>query len=90
MSKFSDLYSSFDIFYKTLLQGNEIEFLYRKKHYYIIPVYEKSNIIAVRLGEAYKDCDIVCTTKLDLYNAQINNISFGELVDKIDIIWNNI
>lgn len=89
MNTFFNEYNSLSELYSSVLHGNEIEFRYGEKKYYILPYYVENNIMGVCFGEAYTEKEIVCLSEKELYNVGIENTSLGKVVSKIDIIWNN-
>lgn len=89
MAKFCDIYNSLTELYNSILRGNEIEFQYDNKCYYILPSFDKNNIVGVCFGEAYTENEIVCLSEKELYNAQITNTVFGKIISKINIVWKN-
>ncbi len=82
-------YNSLSELYGSILHGNEIEFRYGEKKYYVLPYYDGKNIIGVCFGEAYTGIEIVCLSENELYNAGIENTILGKVISKIDIIWKN-
>ena len=90
MSKFLDLYNSFDDFYETFYRGNEVEFLYNGEHYYILPQYnDQKKIIGIIVGNDNEGGDIICSSKLELYTVPIASLIFGDILGEIEIVWNN-
>lgn len=90
MYKYYELYNSFEELFNTVLRGNEIEFLYNKKHFFILPYRDScGKVIGVCFGEAYKDNDIICTTLKELYNARIENTTLSTVLNEIEIFWYN-
>ncbi len=90
MHKFYELYNSFEDFYNTILRGNEIEFVYNKKQFYIIPYYDiNGKVIGACLGEASSDNDMLCLSSDELYKASVENSIFNLILEEIDIIWSN-
>ena len=91
MAKFFDLYDSFDDFYETFLRGNEIEFLYEGERYCILPTFNDSKKAdGVIIGKAYDDHEQRCASMESLYNATIADRVFGDILEKIEIVWNNL
>ncbi len=91
MSIFKKDFNSFDDLYESIFRGNEIEFQYGEKQYYILPYFNKSGIvIGVLFGEAYSEKDLICFSKEELYNARIENTNFGTVFSQIKITWRNI
>ncbi len=82
---FFELYKSFDYFYDSILRGNEIEFLYKEKQYYILPHFDKSCVIGVCFGEAYSDDEKIYFSFDELYNAPIENTTFDKILNEIEI-----
>ena len=90
MSKFTDLYSSFDDFYETFYRGNEVEFLYKDEHYYVLPKFNlEKGITGIVIGKENGNRDVVCFSKNELYTASIAGLTFCSILDEIEIIWHN-
>ncbi len=84
--KFFDLYKTFDEFYNTMLRGNEIEFIYNEKQYFILPKRdENNNVIGVYFGEAYKDDEKIYFSADTLYNATIEDTTLNQILQNINI-----
>lgn len=84
--KFFDLYKSFDEFYNTMLRGNEVEFIYNEKHFYILPHFdENEKVTGVCLGEAYTDDEKIYFSSGELYNATIGNTTNCKILGEIKI-----
>ena len=84
--KFFDLYKTFDDFYDTLLRGNEIEFLYNEKHFFILPHFdENKKVTGVYLGEAYTDNEKIYFSSGELYNALVEDTTLKKIINKIEI-----
>ena len=75
--------------YNSIFCGNEIEFLYNKKRYYVLPVWEENKVTSVCFGEAYSENEIVCYSEDELYNASIEDVILGEVISKVNIVWTN-
>lgn len=90
MASFKSLYRSFDSFYELFFDGNEIEFTYNEKKYYLLPKFDKKQVIGITFGEAYQENETICRSKDELYQLQIDGKSLGDIVEDIDIIWKNI
>ena len=85
MLHFFDIYNSFEDFFETLYRGNEIEFSYNGKSFFILPIFKDAHsVIGVTFGNAYSDKKVECFSKEDLYNIQIGNDLFGNIFDKIE------
>ncbi len=85
----SGRYNSFEELYETMLRGNEIEFVYRNKSYFLMPHFnETDEVEGVLLGAAGSN-GILFATKEDLYNANIEGEFFGNIFCQTDIVWNN-
>ena len=90
MCNFFELYNSFDEFFDTFFRGNEIEFLYQNKRFYILPIYnEDKSVMGVSIGIAYGKTELICLSKNELYNAWIDKSIFGNILQEIEIVWNN-
>lgn len=89
MNKFNDEYNSLSELYNSILRGNEIQFQYDKKNYYILPNYDKKRVVGVCFGEAYTENEIVCFSENELYNARIENTILGKVTSQINIVWKN-
>ena len=84
-----DRYNSFEELYETMLRGNEIEFIYKNKSYFLMPYFnEIDSVVGVLLG-ASGSRGVLFATKEDLYNADIEGEVFGNIFCQADIIWNN-
>ena len=80
---FKDEYSSLSELYNSILRGNEIQFRYDKKYYYIVPNFEQNEVVSVCFWEAYTENEIICSTESELYNARIENTILGEVASQI-------
>ena len=90
MYKYYELYNSFDDFFSSILHGNEIEFVYNEKQFYILPYRDSSDkIIGACFGEKYKDNDKICFSSKELYNVCIGNITLNTILSEIEISWYN-
>ena len=89
MANFNEYYNSFSSFYNSFLRGNEIEFEYKNKRFYVLPVFVDEKVIGVRFGEAYSENDTICFCESELYNVCIENSLLGEISSSINIVWNN-
>lgn len=90
MFYFFDLYLDFHHFYNSFFKGNEIEFIYKSKRYYIVPHYDDNDeIIGVELGEANSTVNTICLSTSGLYNAAIGDTVFGEALSNIEIVHYN-
>ncbi len=84
--KFFDLYKSFDDFYDTMLRGNETEFFYNEKHFYILPHFdENEKVTGVYFGEAYTDNDKIYFSSDELYNAPIEDTTLNKILGELEI-----
>ena len=84
--KFFDLYKTFDDFYDTLLRGNEVEFIYNEKHFYILSHFdENEKVTGVYLGEAYTDNDKTYFSLNELYNAPVEDTTLKKIINEIEI-----
>lgn len=79
--------NSYDL-YKSILRGNEIEFEYSGKQYFILPSFCNGNIVGALIGEQYMD-DILCKSAEDLENALIDGKPFKEIFHSINITNTN-
>lgn len=82
-------YSSFRELYSSILRGNEIEFQYMGKHYYVLPHFDGNNVVGVDFGAAYSENEDIYFSEYDLYHACIENTIFGKIFPQIDITWRN-
>lgn len=89
MLRFYNIYENFEVFFNSFFNGNEVEFLYKNTRYCILPVYNEKAVMGVRFGKAYEDADVYCTQKDELYNVNIGNEKFGEILGDIEILWYN-
>lgn len=89
MSSFKSKYQSFDELYETTLRGNEIEFKYNEKFYFILPYFKDKKVVGVSMGQFNADDEKVCYSKQELYDVEIDDMVFGEILDSIDILWDN-
>ena len=89
MANFNEYYNSFSSFYNSILCGNEIEFEYKDKRFYVLPVFADKKVVGVRFGEAYSERDTICFCESELYNAYIDDLLLGEIISHINIVWNN-
>ena len=86
MADIKSIYNSFDELYETMLRGNEIEFEYDRKCYFLLPYFEQNRVVGTMIGEKDKE-EVVCMSKEELYNLKIANSLFGEIVSRINILW---
>ena len=79
------------MFDSIVLRGNEIEFKYNGKSYFILPHYDQKqkNTIGVCFGEAFQDDEIICLTKNDLHHVLIQGNAFSAIIHEIEITWKN-
>ena len=88
--EFYSLYNSFEEFFESFLRGNEVEFSYNNRNYYILPIYtDGKKVFGVNFGEANCEQEQICFSQEDLFNVTIDGKPFGYLVEHIKIIWNN-
>ena len=91
MKKFHTLYRSFADFFETFSRGNEVEFVYRGKHFSLFPSYdEKNSVTAVMFYSVDEDLEKLFLTAEQLYNCKIGDEKLGDIVSEIEITWNNI
>lgn len=91
MKKFHTLYRSFADFFDTFSRGNEVEFVYRGKHFSVFPNHdEKNGVTAVMFCSTDEDVEKSFSTAEQLYNCKIGDEKLGDIVSEIEIIWNNI
>ncbi len=91
MSKFTELYESFEEMYDSMLRGNEIQFSYNGKSYYLLPCFdENEKVESVYLGLAYTDFEEKYSSMHELYNARIDDSVLGEILPKAEIIWHDV
>ena len=89
MNQCSDAHALLSKLYNSILHGNEIQFQYNNKQYYILPNYDKNKIEGVCFGEAYTENEIVCLSATELYDARIENTILGKVASHINIVWRN-
>ena len=89
MAIFNSIYKSFDEFYNTILRGNEIEFKYKEKKYFLLPYFNGEKVVGISFGEFGSEDELICLSKEQLYNLKINDALFHEILSVIDISWNN-
>ena len=90
MLNFFDLYDSFDSFYDSFFRGNEVEFLYNTL-YCIIPVFDNlDNVSGVLIGKQNDEQDSIYHSKNELFYAQISETFLGDILNDIEIVWNNM
>lgn len=90
MSNFNNLYHSFKEFYETFFRGNEVEFVYKNKKFYLLPAYSDSKISGICFGTSENTDEQFCNSLDDLYNLKIEDDILGNIIDHIDIIGHNI
>lgn len=84
------IYSSISQLFDSILSGNEIEFNYHGKAYFILPERNKDgSIIGVLLGEKYRGNPSICYSEQELRSAFVGEISFYEAFCDIKITWKN-
>jgi hypothetical protein len=81
-------FTSLEEMTETLRRGNEIEFSYEGKDYYILPEWDNGNICGYQVGEAYCD-SIVYSNEMDLGNHIINGKKLKNILSKITIKFRN-
>ena len=80
----------FEKFYVSLLRGNEIEFRYKNKQYYILPCFGPDKaVVGVRMSESYSKNERVFFSQKELYLANIDGEKFGDVFLKMEIVWQN-
>lgn len=84
-----DKYNVIGELFDSLLRGNEIEFQYDERCYYILPNFSGKDVISVCLGEANTEKEVICTSQEELYNACIGDTILGEIIFQIDTTWKN-
>jgi len=89
LKSFDCPYKSFDELYDTMLRGNEIEFRYKDKLYFILPYYKGMEVIGVSFGKFNSEEVKVCFSKQELYEIKVDNMPLGEIITSVDILWNN-
>ena len=87
--KLCDLYNSFHELYDSILRGNEMEFMYNGKRYYILPCFNDANVNGCCFGEAYADVQVFCGSEQELYRAKVGNALLGEIISEVSILWYN-
>ena len=75
--------------YRSLLHGNEIEFQYNDKSYYILPVFNENRVTSVCFGEFNAEKEYVCKAEDELYNVKLEDSILGEEIFQIRITWKN-
>ena len=84
------IYSSISQLFDSILRGNEIEFNYQGKAYFILPERnEDSSVIGVLLGEKYRGNPAICCSEQELRSALVGELSFCEIFSDINITWQN-
>ena len=76
-----------DRIFSTMLRGNEIEFKYQDKAYFLLPCWENKTVYAVCLGRAQTENEVVCASSDELYRAMLDGWTFGEIVSEINVIF---
>lgn len=90
MKKFYQIYNSIDEFYESFFRGNEVEFIYDSKHFFIIPEYnDEKKVIGVSFGLKNSDAHITLMSRDALFNASLGNEIFGNILDDLVITWHN-
>ena len=84
------MYKSLDEFYDTMLRGNEIEFVYKEKCYFLLPNFKNNKIKGILFGVFGSEEEIICLSKQELYNIPIETEVFGEILSSIHILWSNM
>ena len=88
MTKFFDYYSSFEEFFDSLLRGNEIEFLFKSKRYYLLPVFSASqDVDGVVIGNL--ECETYYHSKAEVCKHTIEGLPLIDILDEIEIVWRN-
>ena len=90
MKSFFDLYSSFDDFFESFFKGNEFEFVYKQRRYYILPSYVEGRVKGIILGISNEDKETLFLSKESLYLAPIEESFLGNILKEIEIVWHNI
>ena len=81
---------NFEKFYLSILRGNEVEFKYLNRQFYVLPYFgNEIKAIGVRFGESYSENEIVCLSQQELFTVQIGSVEFGHVFSEIEIIWQN-
>ena len=89
MYNFYDIYSSLEELYNSFFRGNELEFVYNDKKYYILPCYGiNETVVGVCIGESGMN-ENTCFSHTELSNYRIEKVKFGDILSDIRIIWFN-
>ena len=82
-------FESFDELYETMQRGNEIEFIFNSKKYFLLPFFENGQALGVVFGEHGTNEELICHSRQELYSINVDNKIFGEIVPDLKIIWRN-
>ena len=70
-------------------RGNEIEFAYNSKKYFLLPYWHKNMVIGVLFGEQAIEKETICLSWNELYDLDVQESKFGDIINLIDILWTN-
>ena len=82
-----DKFTSFDEMIETLDRGNEIEFIFNTKNYFLLPHWKDDKIKGYDIGEAFSEDYKVCVDKEILGNYIIDGYIFRDIVGDLIITF---
>lgn len=86
MNNLYHYFSSIQELFDSFLWGNEIVFRFEATKYFILPKFENGKVIGVSFGEAYTDKEVLCKSADELGEVHIQQYTFKEILDRIDIL----
>ena len=89
MSKSEEKIDACKKMFNSFHRGNEIEFAYNSKKYFLLPYWHKNIVIGALFGEQMMNKETICLSWDELYNLDIQGSKFGDIINLIDILWTN-
>ena len=75
--------------FNSFYRGNEIEFAYNSKKYFLLPYWHKNVVIGALFGEQMMNKETICLSWDELYNLDVQGSKFGDIINLIEILWTN-
>ena len=89
MPKASLVYHSLKELYETFFRGNEVEFEYKGKKYYILPRFKDNHVLGVLIGQFGSNEDTQCLSIEEFRAFRVDNESFEDVFHSIEILSYN-
>ena len=75
--------------YNSIFCGNEVEFLYNEKKYYILPCFSDNKVKGLYVGESYTENFVKCFSLKEFLNVKLQGSFIVDVFSKFEITWNN-